>query len=71
MDMGRVFLPFFLLAFCSVAVTVDDVSSYDDVLAKAILFFEGQRSGKLPENQEVKWRGNSGLSDGKIENVII
>lgn len=37
---------------------------YSDALEKSILFFEGQRSGKLPANQRVKWRGNSGLSDG-------
>ncbi|OIV92649.1 hypothetical protein TanjilG_18000 [Lupinus angustifolius] len=43
--------------------------NYQDALSKAILFFEGQRSGKLPSNQRVKWRGDSALSDGKAENV--
>ncbi|XVE57960.1 hypothetical protein DITRI_Ditri04bG0131400 [Diplodiscus trichospermus] len=38
---------------------------YKDALGKAILFFEGQRSGKLPANQRVKWRGDSALTDGK------
>ncbi|XP_057521569.1 endoglucanase-like [Amaranthus tricolor] len=42
---------------------------YKDALSKAILFFEGQRSGKLPSSQRVKWRGDSALSDGKPENV--
>ncbi|KAK7307875.1 hypothetical protein VNO77_41314 [Canavalia gladiata] len=42
---------------------------YADALGKAILFFEGQRSGKLPINQRVKWRGDSALSDGKLQNV--
>lgn len=42
---------------------------YRDALTKAILFFEGQRSGKLPASQRVKWRGDSALSDGKPENV--
>jgi endoglucanase len=37
---------------------------YNDALSKAILFFEGQRSGFLPEDQRQKWRANSGLSDG-------
>lgn len=50
--------------FCS-ATTFD----YGEALGKAILFFEGQRSGKLPASQRVKWRGNSALSDGKPENV--
>lgn len=38
--------------------------NYKDALAKAILFFEGQRSGKLPSSQRVTWRGDSGLNDG-------
>ncbi|KAK2372096.1 endoglucanase [Trifolium repens] len=42
---------------------------YVDALGKAILFFEGQRSGKLPKDQRVKWRGDSALSDGKSQNV--
>ncbi|KAG8375022.1 hypothetical protein BUALT_Bualt10G0056300 [Buddleja alternifolia] len=42
---------------------------YKDALSKGILFFEGQRSGKLPATQRVKWRGDSALSDGMLENV--
>ncbi|XP_049377949.1 endoglucanase 18-like [Solanum stenotomum] len=42
---------------------------YKDSLGKAILFFEGQRSGKLPVSQRVKWRGDSALIDGIIERV--
>lgn len=42
---------------------------YKDALSKAIMFFEGQRSGKLPADQRVKWRGDSALSDGKLDNV--
>ncbi|WOG83817.1 hypothetical protein DCAR_0102995 [Daucus carota subsp. sativus] len=38
--------------------------NYRDALTKSILFFEGQRSGKLPANQRVTWRRDSGLSDG-------
>lgn len=38
--------------------------NYRDALTKSILFFEGQRSGKLPSNQRMKWRRDSGLSDG-------
>ncbi|KAJ8768601.1 hypothetical protein K2173_022723 [Erythroxylum novogranatense] len=44
-------------------------SNYKGALSNAILFFEGQRSGKLPVNQRVTWRGDSGLSDGKHDNV--
>ncbi|KAJ0778989.1 putative cellulase [Helianthus annuus] len=44
---------------------------YKDALSKAILFFEGQRSGKLPSTQRVKWRGDSALSDGESKNVSL
>lgn len=43
--------------------------NYMDALAKSIMFFEGQRSGKIPANQRVKWRGDSGLKDGAAANV--
>jgi hypothetical protein len=43
--------------------------NYHGALAKAILFFEGQRSGRLPANQRAKWRGDSALTDGQPENV--
>ncbi|KAK6948006.1 Glycoside hydrolase family 9 [Dillenia turbinata] len=46
---------------CSSAFNTKD---YADALEKSILFFEGQRSGKLPSNQRLTWRGDSGLSDG-------
>ncbi|KAL6004291.1 Esterase/lipase/thioesterase [Asimina triloba] len=42
---------------------------YADALEKSILFFEGQRSGKLPANQRLTWRGGSGLSDGSHDHV--
>ncbi|KAL9235736.1 hypothetical protein vseg_010475 [Gypsophila vaccaria] len=42
---------------------------YRDALTKSILFFEGQRSGKLPPNQRMTWRKDSGLSDGSDAHV--
>ncbi|KAK3038234.1 hypothetical protein RJ639_030843 [Escallonia herrerae] len=38
--------------------------NYRDALAKSILFFQGQRSGRLPPAQQVTWRSSSGLMDG-------
>ncbi|ESO91444.1 hypothetical protein LOTGIDRAFT_153886 [Lottia gigantea] len=38
--------------------------NYDDVLYKSILFYETQRSGKLPANNRIPWRGDSALKDG-------
>ncbi|KAL5746050.1 hypothetical protein ACOSP7_027196 [Xanthoceras sorbifolium] len=37
---------------------------YGDALSKCILFFEGQRSGKLPSSQRMTWRKDSALRDG-------
>nr|XP_006817124.1 PREDICTED: endoglucanase 19-like [Saccoglossus kowalevskii] len=40
-------------------------STYDyaEVLQKSMLFYEAQRSGKLPANHRISWRGDSGLYD--------
>ncbi|CAI0547291.1 unnamed protein product [Linum tenue] len=37
---------------------------YGDALTKCIMFFEGQRSGKLPPTQRLTWRRDSALKDG-------
>ncbi|EES13257.1 endoglucanase 19 [Sorghum bicolor] len=43
--------------------------NYADALAKSIIYFEGQRSGKLPPGNRMPWRGDSGLTDGAQHNV--
>ena len=42
-----------------------DGTKYDlnEVLEKSILFYEAQRSGKLPPNNRIPWRGDSALND--------
>ena len=51
-------------------VTIRDRSStpsafnYGEVLQKSLYFYDAQRSGKLPPNFRVKWRGDSALTDG-------
>lgn len=42
---------------------------YKDALTKSIMFLEAQRSGKLPNNNRIKWRGDSALDDGKLAGV--
>ncbi|CAO2175113.1 unnamed protein product [Urochloa humidicola] len=42
---------------------------YRQALSKSILYFEAQRSGRLPGGQRVAWRANSGLLDGKANGV--
>ncbi|KAA8533359.1 hypothetical protein F0562_033108 [Nyssa sinensis] len=49
--------------------TIAGGSDYGDALDKSLMFFEAQRSGKLPANQRVKWRGDSGLRDGFLQGV--
>ncbi|MCI07981.1 endoglucanase 5-like [Trifolium medium] len=44
--------------------------NYGDALDKSLMFFEAQRSGKLPlQQQRIKWRGDSGLKDGIQQGV--
>lgn len=38
--------------------------NYGEALQKAIMFYEFQRSGKLPNDIRNNWRGDSGLLDG-------
>ncbi|KAK4709786.1 hypothetical protein R3W88_004299 [Solanum pinnatisectum] len=54
-----------LLALEAVSYNFD----YGNAMDKTLLFFEAQRSGKLPPNQRVKWRGDSGLKDGFLQGV--
>lgn len=45
--------------------------NYGVALSKSILFYEGQRSGKLPPNQRLTWRKDSALLDGHDNGVSI
>ncbi|XP_068666810.1 endoglucanase 12-like [Aristolochia californica] len=38
--------------------------NYTLALHKALMFFNAQKSGRLPKSNGVPWRGNSGLEDG-------
>jgi hypothetical protein len=63
-------LLFLLLITCLLVIgNVQCKPNYREALAKSLLFFQGQRSGKLPPDQQIKWRSNSGLSDGRLANV--
>lgn len=37
---------------------------YKLALSKSILFYEAQRSGKLPSSNRIDWRGDTFLNDG-------
>ncbi|CAN4103989.1 unnamed protein product [Withania somnifera] len=42
---------------------------YSEALSKSLLYFEAQRSGRLPYNQRATWRHHSGLADGLDQGV--
>jgi hypothetical protein len=43
--------------------------NYAEALQKSIFFYGAQRSGDLPDDFRVSWRGDSGLDDGRAEGV--
>ncbi len=43
--------------------------NYGEALQKALYFYEEQRSGALPANNRVPWKGNSGMNDGSDNGV--
>ena len=45
--------------------------NYKEALTKSLVFLETQRSGKLPPNNRLPWRGDSALDDGKEANVSL
>jgi len=43
----------------------DEIYNYGHVMKLSLLFYEAQRSGKLPKDNRIDWRGDSGMEDGK------
>ena len=60
-----------LAAAAQVACAAAAGHDYGTALSKSILYFEAQRSGRLPGGQRVGWRADSGLLDGKANGVIL
>jgi len=64
-----------VLLFVILVLTVSSVGfaepafNYGEALQKSIIFYEFQRSGKLPADKRDNWRGDSGMNDGKDQNV--
>ncbi len=52
-----------ILAMASIG-SAETPLNYGEALQKAIMFYEFQRSGKLPVDKRDNWRGDSGLIDG-------
>ncbi|XP_065875645.1 endoglucanase 11 [Euphorbia lathyris] len=58
-----------LFSIFTIFITTTLAFDYADALTKSLLYFEAQRSGRLPYNQRVSWRDNSGLIDGLEQGV--
>jgi endoglucanase len=43
--------------------------NYGEALQKAVWFYDAQRSGPLPADNRVSWRGNSAMNDGRDAGV--
>lgn len=70
---ARTFLSLSCLSACllfQLPVSYGAGFDYLDALQKSILYYECQRSGRLPSNQRVTWRADSGLNDGASQNVV-
>ena len=52
-----------LVAATTPAAAAPDFN-YAEALQKSLFFYEAQRSGELPDNNRVSWRGDSALDDG-------
>lgn len=66
---GAIFVAWLLLLPAGFFVAVSGQFNYKDALTKSLIFLEAQRSGKLPRNNRLPWRGDSALDDGKAANV--
>ncbi|PIN14496.1 Cellulase [Handroanthus impetiginosus] len=64
-------LPRILVLLLPLFSTIQSFESFDygDALSKSLLYFEAQRSGRLPHDQRVTWRHHSGLIDGLEQGV--
>ncbi|XP_065866470.1 endoglucanase 5 [Euphorbia lathyris] len=68
--LGMRFGAYYLLIVALFSLSAAEAAfNYGEALDKTFLFFEAQRSGKLPANQRVKWRDHSGLKDGFLQGV--
>jgi len=58
-----------LLSFTTIFLHLCESFNYGQALSQSLLYFESQRSGRLPYNQRVTWRHHSALTDGLEQGV--
>ena len=66
---GRFVVAAAVVAVSLAAAAATAAHDYGDALSKSLLYFEAQRSGRLPHGQRVAWRDHSGLTDGLEQRV--
>ncbi|KAH6822674.1 glycosyl hydrolase 9B8 [Perilla frutescens var. hirtella] len=64
----QIFLALILCLFPTLSLS-HQFFDYGDALSKSLLYFEAQRSGRLPYSQRLRWRHHSGLTDGLEQGV--
>jgi hypothetical protein len=61
---------FTVLAWLCVIITIGHGQpggfDYKEVVEKSLLFFEAQRTGRLPSSNRIPWRGDSFLNDSGL-----
>ncbi|HEX5056441.1 MAG TPA: glycoside hydrolase family 9 protein [Gammaproteobacteria bacterium] len=60
----RIFI-FTAAAFCYSSTVMAQGFNYAEAMQKGLFFYEAQRSGILPADNEVTWRADSALNDGR------
>ncbi len=60
----RFILKIFISVFCFSSVASAQTFNYAEAMQKALFFYEAQRSGALPADNEIIWRADSALHDG-------
>jgi len=63
------FVWFVVVSWQNVIAADQPKFNYAEALQKSVYFYECQRSGKLPPDNRVPWRGDSGLRDGADQGV--
>lgn len=57
-----------LLSLGLVTLSLAGDYNYGQVVEKSLLFYEAQRTGQLPTNNRIPWRGNSFVTDRGTSN---
>lgn len=57
-----------LISLGLVTLTIAGDYNYAPVLEKSLLFYEAQRTGRLPANNRISWRGDSFVTDRGTSN---